>query len=64
VVGQDSVRYGRDPLSLDSAGTPIGLTTTQCGRNEQGIPADVQAYCDATEKPSSTGGASAAPSGR
>ena len=41
------MRYGRDPLSLDSAGTPIGLTTTQCGRNEQGIPADVQAYCDA-----------------
>jgi hypothetical protein len=45
VGGQDSVRYGRDPLSLDASGTPIGLTTTQCGRNEQGIPADVQAYC-------------------
>ncbi len=43
---QDSVRYGRDPLSLDSAGTPIGLGTTQCGRREAGIPADVQAYCD------------------
>jgi hypothetical protein len=46
-VGQDPVRYGRDPLSLDAAGTPIGLATTQCGRREQGIPAEVQAYCDA-----------------
>jgi hypothetical protein len=46
VAGQDSVRYGRDPLSLDDAGTPIGLATTQCGRREGGIPADVQAYCD------------------
>jgi hypothetical protein len=44
--GQDSTRYGRDPLSLDAAGTPIGLQTTQCGRTELGIPADVQAYCD------------------
>ena len=42
---QDPTRYGRDPLSLDAAGTPIGLATTQCGRREQGIPADVQAYC-------------------
>jgi hypothetical protein len=47
VFGQDSVRYGRDPLSLDAAGLPIGLATTQCGRTEQGIPADVQAYCNA-----------------
>jgi hypothetical protein len=46
VLGQDSVRYGRDPLSLDAAGTPIGLATTQCGRKEGGIPAAVQAYCD------------------
>jgi hypothetical protein len=46
VAGQDSVRYGRDPLSLDAAGVPIGLGTTQCGRREAGIPADVQAYCD------------------
>jgi hypothetical protein len=45
LAGQDSVRYGRDPLSLDAAGTPIGLATTQCGRREQGIPAAVQAYC-------------------
>ena len=44
---QDSTRYGRDPLSLDAAGIPLGLQTTQCGRREQGIPADVQAYCDA-----------------
>src|SRR5204863_5165895 len=41
----DTVRFGRDPLGLDAAGTPIGLTTTQCGRTEQGIPAVVQAYC-------------------
>jgi opacity protein-like surface antigen len=33
-------------LSLDEAGTPIGLATTQCGRNELGIPAAVKAYCD------------------
>jgi len=38
--------YGRDPLSLDADGTPIGLATTQCGRREAGIPAAVQAYCD------------------
>ena len=38
--------YGRDPLSLDASGTPIGLQTTQCGRSEAGIPAAVQAYCD------------------
>ena len=43
----DTTRYGRDPLSLDASGTPIGLQTTQCGRTEQGIPAAVQAYCDA-----------------
>ena len=46
VGGQDSVRYGRDPLSLDDSGVPIGLATTQCGRREAGIPAAVQAYCD------------------
>jgi hypothetical protein len=46
VTNQDSTRYGRDPLSLDAAGTPLGLQTTQCGRRELGIPADVQAYCD------------------
>jgi hypothetical protein len=45
LAGQDAVRYGRDPLSLDASGIPIGLATTQCGRREQGIPADVQAYC-------------------
>jgi hypothetical protein len=38
--------YGRDPLSLDADGTPIGLQTTQCGRREAGIPAAVQRYCD------------------
>ena len=46
IPGQDSTRYGRDPLSLDAAGTPLGLQTTQCGRREEGIPAPVQAYCD------------------
>src|SRR5687768_3190419 len=46
VGGQDSVRYGRDPLSLDTEGRSLGLATTQCGRREAGIPADVQAYCD------------------
>jgi hypothetical protein len=47
VAGQDSVRYGRDPYSLDASGvTQIGLATTQCGRSETGIPAAVQAYCD------------------
>ena len=42
-----STRYGRDPLSLDASGNPIGLATTQCGRSEGGIPAAVQAYCTA-----------------
>ena len=46
VFNQDSVRYGRDPLSLDAEGRSIGLTTTQCGRSEAGIPADVVAYCN------------------
>jgi hypothetical protein len=41
----DTLRYGRDPLTLDAAGTPVGLATTQCGRTEQGIPAAVQSYC-------------------
>ena len=45
-VGPDSpTRYGRDPLSLDESGIPIGLQTTQCGRSEAGIPAAVQDYC-------------------
>jgi hypothetical protein len=47
VFGQDSVRYGRDPLSLDASGESIGLNTTQCGRQELGIPADVVGYCNA-----------------
>jgi carboxypeptidase family protein len=42
--------YGRDPLSLDASGTPIGLQTTQCGRTEAGIPAAVQAYCDVSDQ--------------
>ncbi|HEV8394627.1 MAG TPA: hypothetical protein VGQ37_10150, partial [Vicinamibacterales bacterium] len=46
VANQDATRYGRDPLSLDAAGTPLGLGTTQCGRSENGIPADVLAYCN------------------
>jgi hypothetical protein len=44
---QDRTRYGRDPFSFAADGiTQIGLTTTQCGRREEGIPADVQAYCN------------------
>jgi hypothetical protein len=43
----DTTRFGRDPLSLDASGGPIGLQNTQCGRTEQGIPAAVQAYCAA-----------------
>jgi hypothetical protein len=43
----DLTRFGRDPLGLDAAGIPIGLATTQCGRQEAGIPASVVAYCDA-----------------
>jgi hypothetical protein len=41
----DTTRFGRDPLGLDASGIPIGLATTQCGRQEQGIPAAIQAYC-------------------
>jgi len=40
------VNYGRDPLSLDEAGQPVGLATTQCGRTEKGIPAAVVDYCN------------------
>jgi hypothetical protein len=46
-TGNVSAQYGRDPLSLDESGTPVGLATTQCGRQEQGIPAAVVAYCEA-----------------
>jgi hypothetical protein len=45
--GSNLAQYGRDPNSLDAAGTPIGLTTTQCGRTESAIPAAVKAYCNA-----------------
>jgi hypothetical protein len=38
--------YGRDPLSLDVSGQPVGLATTQCGRTETGIPSAVEQYCD------------------
>jgi hypothetical protein len=43
----DITRFGRDPLSLDASGIPVNLAETQCGRSEQGIPATVQAYCQA-----------------
>jgi hypothetical protein len=46
-IGQNVAAYGRDPNSLDQAGIPVGLTTTQCGRTESAIPAAVQAYCNA-----------------
>jgi hypothetical protein len=42
----DTARYGRDPVSLDAAGNPVGLGTVQCGRTEGGIFAPVQAYCN------------------
>jgi hypothetical protein len=45
--GSNVAQFGRDPNSLDQAGTPIGLTNTQCGRTESAIPAAVQAYCAA-----------------
>jgi hypothetical protein len=41
----DTLRYGKDPATLDASGTPVGLAISQCGRTEQGIPAAVQAYC-------------------
>ncbi len=43
--GSNLATYGRDPFSLDQAGTPIGLTTTQCGRTETAIPQAVKDYC-------------------
>jgi hypothetical protein len=43
----DTARYGKDPLSLDAAGNPVGLGTVHCGRSEKGIFAPVQAYCNA-----------------
>lgn len=43
----DPVRYGRDPFSLDASGLAVGLAETQCGRQEQGIPESVRAYCAA-----------------
>jgi len=45
--GSNIAGYGRDPESLDAAGIPVGLVTTQCGRTETAIPAAVQAYCNA-----------------
>ena len=41
----DPLRFGVDPFSLDQANLGIGLTSTQCGRQETAIPAAVQAYC-------------------
>jgi hypothetical protein len=46
VTTNDTARFGKDPLSLDAAGNPVGLQTSQCGRTEQGIPAAVTAYCN------------------
>ena len=43
-------QFGRDPYGLDAEGIPLNLTTTQCGRSEQGIPASVQAYCDIADQ--------------
>jgi hypothetical protein len=44
-VLSNTTAYGRDPNSLDAAGTPVGLTTTQCGRTESAIPQAVKDYC-------------------
>jgi hypothetical protein len=44
-IGSNTTAYGRDPNSLDAAGTPVGLTTTQCGRTESAIPQAVKDYC-------------------
>jgi hypothetical protein len=46
-IFSDPVRYGRDPFSLDASGLAVGLAETQCGRQEQGIPPAVAAYCAA-----------------
>jgi hypothetical protein len=45
-AGQDTARYGKDPLVLDRGGNPIGLDTVHCGRTELGIFPQVQAYCN------------------
>ena len=42
----NTLAFGQDPYALDAAGTPIGLTTTQCGRTESAIPAAIQSYCN------------------
>ena len=41
----DPLRFGQDPYSLDLQNRGIGLTTTQCGRTEDAIPAAVRDYC-------------------
>jgi hypothetical protein len=43
--GNDTGRLG-----VDASTTSFGLATSQCGRTEQGIPANVQAYCNAYGK--------------
>ena len=43
----ESVRFGRDPNRLTSPASRWGSATVQCGRRGQGIPAAVQAYCNA-----------------
>src|SRR5688500_20193417 len=44
----DPVPHGRDPFSLDAPGLAVGLAETPCGRQEQGIPPSVAAYCHAS----------------
>ena len=41
VTCNDTVRFGADPQR-----NPLGIATTQCGLNQVGIPAAVQAYCN------------------
>jgi hypothetical protein len=45
-ITTNTAAFGQDPNALDAAGTPIGLTTTQCGRTESAIPAAIQSYCN------------------
>jgi Carboxypeptidase regulatory-like domain len=42
----DTARFGKDPLSLDAAGSAVGLNTVACGQTQNGIGAALRAYCN------------------
>ena len=42
----DTARFGRDPLALDAAGTPVGLQTIAVRPDRAGNPGGRQAYCN------------------